>query len=293
MLPAALVFLLLAGGGFALAGGRISATGWLSALLYGANYYDLYAGYRSTLPGVRHPFAILWSLAVEEHFYVVWPCALLLLLRHRRVVAALLAVCTIELVWRAWLYPACFGSVPDALCGVRPWYRIYKATDARLDFIAWGALVAVLAARHGALAGRIAASGTARAGAAMLLLLGFAIRDPWFREVARYSLQGVGLSVLVPAVLVRPGLARGLLERPAALLVGRLSYGIYLWHWAALAVADAAALAGSTAWLAIGAGLTALFSVASWVLVERPMLRLRRRAGSLASAAAGAMVLPH
>ena len=71
LMPAGLAYILVAGLAYCAAGGLITPAGWLAAIFYGANYYDLWAGYHSTLPGVRHPFNILWSLAIEEHFYAL------------------------------------------------------------------------------------------------------------------------------------------------------------------------------------------------------------------------------
>lgn len=282
LMPAALAFIAVAGGAFVAVGGRISAPGWIAAVLYGANYYDLYATYDTAIPPVRHPFIILWSLAVEEHFYLVWPLALAVLLRRRRrAVAALLAVCAVEVAWRAVLFHGCAGPHAGGFCGLRHGYRLYKATDARLDSIAWGAIVALLAADPACRWFRRAVGSRAvQALASVLLLATFLVRGEQFREVERYALQGLALAVLVPGLTWADSPARRAFEAAPLVFVGRISYALYLWHWAALGTADYAVPGGGGAWVATAAGLTILLSLACWHLIERPMLRLRRRAGS-------------
>jgi peptidoglycan/LPS O-acetylase OafA/YrhL len=282
LMPAALAFIVVGGGAFVALGGRISVPGWIAAVLYGANYYDLYATYDTTIPPVRHPFIILWSLAVEEHFYIVWPLALAVLLRRRhRALAALLAVCAAEIAWRAALFHRCSGLHPGGGCGLRHGYRLYKATDTRLDSIAWGAIVALLAADptctwfRGAVGSR-----AVQALAATLLLATFLVRGEQFREVERYAIQGLALAVLVPGLIWVDSPARRAFEAAPLVFVGRISYALYLWHWAALGAADYAMPGGGAAWVATAVGLTACLSLSCWHLIERPMLRLRRRAGS-------------
>jgi peptidoglycan/LPS O-acetylase OafA/YrhL len=277
LMPAGVIYVVVAGAAFAALGGVITPAGWLAALGYGANYYDLFVRYASTLPGVRHPFNVLWSLSVEDHFYLVWPLALAALLRRRGgAVGVLLAVCAMLPAWRLVLH-ATAHAPPAWLAN-----RIYKATDTRLDSLAWGALVALLAG------GQALRPAVRRRWlqAAMLgvLLASFLIRGPAFRDVARYTLQGAALAVLVPALLAADTPLRRALALPPAVLIGRLSYSIYLWHWAALSAADAWQPAGGAAWLAVALGLTVALSVASYAGVERPMLRLRRRFGSRAPA---------
>ncbi len=294
LMPAALAFIVIAGGAFVAAGGRVTVPGWIAAVLYGANYYDLYVTYDTTIPPVRHPFIILWSLAVEEHFYMAWPLALAFLLRRRhRALAALLALCAVEVTWRAALFHACFGPHPGAICGLRHGYRLYKATDTRLDSIAWGAIVALLAADpafrwfRGAVGSRAVQALTV-----VLLLATFLVRGEQFREVGRYAVQGLALAVLVPALIWAESPARRLFEAAPLVFVGRISYALYLWHWAALGAADYAVPGGGAAWVAMAAGLTAALSLACWHLIERPMLRLRRRAGSQVPLRQGAAMAP-
>jgi peptidoglycan/LPS O-acetylase OafA/YrhL len=274
LLPAAAVYTALAGGAFTLAGGRISPAGWAAAAAYGANYYELWAGYRSTLAGVRHPFNILWSLAIEEHFYLLWPLALALLWRRGWAVGALLGVCAAVLAWRLYLLGVCFTPGAPGLCGApnpNPLWRfnrLYLATDTRLDSIAWGALLALLPARG---AGRAAWLGLA------LVAVSFTLPGPLGRHVLRPTLQGVGLLAAFPLVLAaRPAWLRA----RAAVLTGRLSYSLYLWHWGALGVADTLAPDGGVRWFTVAVPLAAGLACASYWGIERPMLRVRRRFGS-------------
>ncbi len=289
LMPAAIVYILIAGGAFVAIGGSMTLLAWLAAIFYGANYYDLYVTFPSLPSGVQSPLTHLWSLAVEEHFYIIWPVALVALHRRRWTLAVLLAVCAGVLAWRLWLYDACFiGQLPGppgGICGLKPDYRLYKATDTRLDSIAWGAMVAVLAAsQHRAAVSRILASRILQAIALAILLAGFVVRDNMFREVWRYSLQGISLCILIPAVTGPNSLIRRLLELPPIVLLGRFSYSIYLWHWAAVSFSDWSHPEHNTAWAIQAICITTIGTLISYYAIERPMITLRRRAGSHALA---------
>ncbi|MGI4975959.1 MAG: acyltransferase family protein [Janthinobacterium lividum] len=304
LVPAWLAYVVLAGGAFVLAGGRIAPGGWAAALAQGGNYYQLVAGYHSVLPGVRHPFNILWSLAVEDHFYLLWPAALLACLargRPGRALALCLAACGAVLAWRLWLLGDCFGPRPGAWACLRiednpafRFNRLYLATDTRLDSIAWGAVPALLLAMRPEWAARLASARVLPALALALLAASLALGTAWAaglpggavlggpagREALRTTVQGVALAVLVPAVALTTHHWRRALESRPALLVGRASYSVYLWHWGAFALADGLAARGSARWAAVALPLAAGLSAASFLGIERPMLRARRRAGS-------------
>jgi peptidoglycan/LPS O-acetylase OafA/YrhL len=168
-----------------------------------------------------------------------------------------------------------------AVCGPRAdamgrFNRLYLATDTRIDSIAYGALLAALGARKG---GRDAVGG------ACLLVVALLLPGDYARQVIRPSLQGIALLGLFPALTAPGGRAARLLSLTPAVAIGRLSYSLYLWHWGAFGVADFLAtktgvprygLVWQLAALPLAGGLALL----SYQYIERPMLALRRRAGS-------------
>ncbi len=282
LLPAGVAYVVVAGGIYVGFGGHVAVLGWLTAVFYGANFYDLWVGYRSTLAGVRHPFNILWSLAIEEHFYAVWPLVLAAVWRWRFLAAGLVGLCVTVLCWRFWLFDHCTWHF-SAMCGrvqtdpAWRYNRLYQGTDTRIDSIAWGAALAALEFRRPDLVGM-----AGRWWGVGLVLLGasFFLTGDFARQVVRTSVQGGALLLVFPALLYRESVVREVLSRPAVLLIGRLSYSLYLWHWGAFMVADHVAGSQRVLWLAIGLPLSAVMAAVSYRFVEQPMLRLRRRAGS-------------
>jgi peptidoglycan/LPS O-acetylase OafA/YrhL len=123
------------------------------------------------------------------------------------------------------------------------------------------------------------------------------IRDPTFRDSARFTIQGIGLFLAGGSALfsARLGWLRGLLALRPLLLLGRWSYSLYLWHSFVL-LCLVSALPGwvwrpavtdgriSLGWDLVGIPVVVVLSVAvaalSYKFVEMPMVALRRRFGS-------------
>ncbi len=267
LMPAGAAYVLVSGLAYEAAGGRISALGWAAALFYGANYYDLWAGYRSVLTGVRHPFNVLWSLAIEEHFYLAWPAVLAVAWRYRVVLWVVLGLCGAALGWRLWLFWELGPGV-----GPFAYKRLYVGSDTRFDSILWGAMLALVEARGFGGRGWWA---EARPAGWVLLVLSFLLPFDVVRHAVRTTMQGAALVVLVPVWLRW----RVLAGRPA-LVVGRLSYSLYLWHWGAFAFADWAWPGAAWRQAVLGVPLAFGLAVLSYRVIELPMLRWRRRAGS-------------
>ena len=201
-------------------------TGSITSLLYVRNWFQIATN--TTRDGYAH--AHLWSLAVEEQFYFVWPIAMVGLTRLRRsnvarIVGLLIAASVLVSVVLANGEPG------------RP--RIYLATDTRAAQLLAGALLAILlkdSARLRTWFTRFAPIGlplsVLAVGATMLSvrILGGA---RFFRAYDRGGMAAFGLLValVVGFLMFAPTspVTRLLSSRPLV-AVGRYSYAIYLWH---------------------------------------------------------------
>jgi peptidoglycan/LPS O-acetylase OafA/YrhL len=255
--------------------GQLQARAVLAQACHYANFWMIHHGGGGFPAGT----GVYWSLAVEEHFYVVFPLFYLVLRRLQssplQQVSVLLSLCLAALVWRCIL--VLVFHTPDD--------RTFLATDTRFDSILFGSALAVY--------GNPVLDATRKSEAvwkyvllplgALGLVASFLIRDSQFRETGRYSLQGIALIPLFVCALRYPtwGFMRALNSRPLSFL-GVLSYSLYLIHQVVLVPV--------TIWLhgALGAGRTALVAVVTLVVtlalawlvqrvVEKPCARLRRR----------------
>ena len=193
-----------------------------AALLYLTNYYGIFLKHFGA--AIRWPH--LWSLAVEEHYYLTYPALVTLMLwRPKRLLAILVVVCCLALAWRIASFALGFSFV-----------YIGIASETRLDSIAYGCITAVLLTlSQGRLMSPRAAIVTSVVGWA-LLLLSLALREPFFRETFRYSVQGLGLMGVFFGLFMTKTYDRlvDLLEAKPLRWMGRMSYAAYLWHLEAI-----------------------------------------------------------
>lgn len=231
----------------------------------------LYLGNYSWKFGAATPDALgqTWSLAVEEQFYLVWPLALIALIRRRNrrlAIAAFWSLVLVAVVFRLVLWNV----------GV-PWYLVYVQTPARFDTLMIGALLAYLLHIGWRLPRRISLYG---AGGALFLAVVIATAHPedgWMYN-GGYTLIALASGLVILASLDhRSVMGRILSVRPLRLL-GRLSYSIYLWHvFVFIAVHRAVPTSSVPVRLLAGLGITALASAFSFYLVESPFLRRKAR----------------
>jgi peptidoglycan/LPS O-acetylase OafA/YrhL len=220
--PALVIYLLVSGLVMSALGHPIPAKDFFATLFYYANYHRF-----TNFAGVLSPLAITWSLAVEEHFYLIFP--VLLILTRERLIMTLVVTIGAILAWRIMLVYGLHASIA----------RTYASTDTRLDSIAWGCLLSVMIDRRHSLLPALA-SRPALGLSMLLLLVTFAIRRDDFRETVRYSLQGAALMPIFCALFWGQAPLRGLrqaLESRIARYIGNISYSLYLYHFLALSVA--------------------------------------------------------
>jgi peptidoglycan/LPS O-acetylase OafA/YrhL len=247
-----------------------------SQLLHFSNYWIAFRGWSGLPVGT----GVYWSLAVEEHFYFVFPAAFLLLTRlrlsGRQMALSFWGLCALVFAWRCVLV---FGLHAAA-------DRTYLCSDTRVDSIAFGCALAVWnnPVLDGVGPNRASppASGVWRfvllpAGIA-LLLVSFVVRSPSFRETLRYTLQGIGLTPIFIAAVRWPEwpIFRFLDWRPMR-FVGTLSYSLYLVHQVVLALVEQHSALGGVARSAIALAASLGLAWAMYRLVEKPCARLRMR----------------
>lgn len=246
--------------------GEVEAGMLLSQVFFYYNYFAQY-GERHEIFGTE----ILWSLSVEEHFYLLWPALFLAIARGWIGLRFVLLLLVVSLMWR-W--------VRFSVLGHDEW-AIYLSSDTRLDSLLFGCLLALMQARG--MVARWLPQGTARHGvilaALMVVLAGFVIRDPLFRSTLRYSLQGAALIPLFYYAVIR---AEDWYFRPLNWVwvkrIGVYSFTIYLCHYGViLALAHhGVAEAGSMRMLLLAGGISLAYAALVHWLVERPVMGLRR-----------------
>lgn len=239
------------------------ASVWWAAISSANIHYFLSSGYWDTASQTK-PLLHLWSLGVEEQFYLFWP--LFLIFFHRRKTSLLfvsLAILFVSLplglVLLRWNQPAAFYL---------PFGRVW-------ELAAGGALALVL--RENGLAAMSANGQSARLrdllGIAGLMLLVTMQIVPM--EEKMFPGFYAPLVVIAAVLLIFAGKGSWINDRvlshPAMVYVGKISYPLYLWHWPLLV---AARLAGEGQWSASGRNLalvgSIILAIATYHVIERP-----------------------
>jgi peptidoglycan/LPS O-acetylase OafA/YrhL len=226
LMPPLIVAVVLTGtfAALGLIGGGFSLGGLLAALFYGGNYHVIFNDFQGMPAGL----GVVWSLAIEEHYYLLYPPLAVLLLRARPRVAAavLLALCAGVLGWRCVLLAS--GASSNYMT---------MATDTRVDAILVGCAMALW--RNPWLDAEVSITPHGPGGLALAAVLVLAatllFRDESFRLTARFSLQSIAVAVLIWHAVAHSGRApwRWLNLRPVVYL-GTISYTVYLVHHAIL-----------------------------------------------------------
>lgn len=264
--PAYYAFLALSIAADLYTGNRNIEPAILPGIFYVINYYNAINDHPSI--SIAHA----WSLAVEEQFYLLWPALLLVVAGKGReaIIKVLLGLIAVVVAWRciAWGLLG-FGSA-----------YIYNSFETRFDSLAIGCLLAAASASAWMqeLARRLGAHWTLPVVTVALLIAVAVAEGNAFRYTLGFSVHALLLGILLlQALLLYRAPAWSWLEWAPVRYVGRISYGIYLYHIFGLAVGRKLAQGNATLALALGITATVLLASASWHVLESPLLSLRRR----------------
>ncbi|MET4703549.1 acyltransferase family protein [Frigoribacterium sp. UYMn621] len=247
-------------------GAATFSSNWLS-IAAAQSYFD------ETSPEL---FRNLWSLAVEEQFYLVWPVVVLLVLALRSRRARLLVVMAIG---------AASATAMILLASTGDPTRVYYGSDTHSFGLAIGAALAILhrdwPASTGPTARRVLPP------VAVLSVLGILAIALMLPAGAAFTYRG---GLLLVALLTALAIAGAVVSRVGAALdwpplrwIGARSYGLYLWHWPLWVLVTAALpspSSGGSGWMpgVIALVLTVGAAAASYRFIEQPIHRIGFRA---------------
>jgi len=250
LLPALMALVLL--DGLARLAAGVSLVPVVAAATYSSN---IAATFGVPLLELSH----IWSLSLEEQFYLVWPVLLLLLVRTRFAVPALAVAIIASAALRVGLLVGGAGSV-----------RVSFAPDTRADALLVGCLLALTIHRLRRPSREVAA-------VSAVLLGAFCFVGGW-----------VMMWVLLPAAVCSAAIVwwsldhHGWLACRPLMFVGTISYGLYLWHYpVAVLVLAWFGPAGLPITLVVSFGI----AVVSWFVIERPFMQPRSPVAALADGA--------
>lgn len=193
----------------------------IAASLYVVNYYQAFTGASS------HFLSHCWSLAVEEQFYFLWPCLLILLLKRKLGLKTAIAA----LIGLIWAYRAAatlwFGASDEYL---------YRALETRSDHLLMGSLLAALL-QEAAWQQRFEAMFRRWWVAPTLVVLLIASTSSHghlpYKYALGFALEPVLIAALLPLLVLQAQKASGwrrILTASLVATIGQASYGIYLFH---------------------------------------------------------------
>ncbi len=257
-------------------------------------YWTYLVNWAAPFGGVMGTMPHVWSLAVEEQFYLAWPL-LVAAWSDRTLAISCLLMTLSALFMRAAVHLMFPGEVGSAAA--------YELTIARWDTIALGALVAI-ALRHSRVRELLARNlvhivGVVLSGLLLLTVVqrGLPARG-WVTELVGQPLTGIASATLVLACVVTGGLTTrgarlqrtlvGALSTAPLRTIGKYSYAIYIFHSPVHRVLHEYAVT----WLNAGGGtqrfcmhiaysalvlaISLAFARVSWLLLEQPFLALKR-----------------
>lgn len=225
--------------------------GIIASALYYANYY-LMSG--TTLAGISQT----WSLAVEEHFYLIWPHVLAVVKNFKVLTYSCFVGAAVEVVWRiistdrvGYLYAtfATETSSSAVLCGCGLGLLLWHSPDKLPAFILRPSIGII--------------------SLAVIILLA---------QLPEYSQSVWGLSAVIPfaSIIVLQAITYEwrVLENVVSRFLGRLSYGIYLWGFVAAAIVQ---WFGHSVKHVLMFLVVILLAMVSYYVIERPVQNLARR----------------
>ncbi len=301
---------------------------FLAGVFYVSNWYEIFVGQGYGASEAFVPLRHLWSLAVEEQFYLVWPLVMVAILRRSRsrlphVGVKLIGVSAFIAIVVAWLY---VPGVVATTCGTEftrgTWTvfgrciavndMLYLGSFSRAGGLMLGAGFAMLWRPVAIMRGPLRDKGRhldvlAALGLALILFFMYTmylqergVYNPWLYR-GGFFLTGIATVLLIAATTHRGAATGKLLGHPALVWVGTRSYGLYLYHWPVFQmIRKQANIQLSIPQMVLGMLITIPITEASYRFIETPIRKngvrasfsaLRRESGKFLAVGAAALLV--
>jgi len=279
----------------------------IGGLSYGSNWYQIAVGAGYTAGEAFAPLRHLWSLAVEEQFYLVWPLVMVVVLRFaglRRLPSVALWLVGLTIVITAAVGVLYVPGDIDSSCSPGSSYgywrlgtrcinineTLFLGTFSRAGGLMLGAAFAMVWRPHALLRGPMRRKGRLLDAIALVGLAGLGVLvwrvhladpardiltgsrfDPWLFR-GGFLLTGVATLLVIAAVTHRRAWTGRVLGNPVFRWVGTRSYGLYLYHWPIYQIIrrEAGIPLRLTQFL-VAMAITIPLTEASYRFVERPI----------------------
>jgi peptidoglycan/LPS O-acetylase OafA/YrhL len=256
---------------YATLGGVINWNAFGGQILFYFNWVKL--DHPQVLPGSP----VVWSLSIEEQFYIVFAALWLWLVRSSRTIPWLAGLSVVVIITSTALRFVLADPGNEQAAD-----RIYYGSDTRADSLAWGILAAIALykwQKSGSPRGwfqRISGSQWALNVAVLVFLVSLVIRDDWFRQTLRYPLQSTSTCVVILyGFTATPGVVHRVFAAFCRVrlvqLIGLASYSIYLVHLSIImTIDDLTKKLPLLAHAAIGTALAVATGYAMYRWIEMP-----------------------
>ena len=235
------------------------------ALVYATNWRMAF-GWDTSLD----PTAIIWSLSIEEQFYLVWPlvffACLFLRIRVRYIAIGLALAILMIFVHRYRLLNA--GA---------EFTRLYYGTDTRADALLVGCLTALIPVKNLVITPKrwLGILSIVLTGCLIYAMMVVGFTDRFLYQGGFTFIALLCASLVFISAYYQPKTLGLVLGWAPLRWLGRISYGLYLWHWLIVRNTSFYTLGKFEPWARLALGLA--IASASFYLVERPFNKLKYR----------------
>ena len=243
-----------------------------AGIFYYTNYHLVYAGFPENYPLF---FDALWSLSVQEHFYLLFPL-LFIGLYTKKYFVPLLALLAVGVLG--------IRIAQNAALSPEEYFKFsYFPTHTRIDTILIGCAAALLIfQKKSAWYIRLLNQRWTLPAGFTLMLMTYFYTHEYFQSTYAYTLYSIGLFLIIPSLEFRyqKSWITTFLTSRVMLTIGKLSYSLYLFHWVAINMAGLQFEKHSLPWYAWSVTGAFIMAALSYYMVEKPIMGLRRRFGS-------------